>query len=713
MYFSGLGFARNFIVIAGMAVIGVTSLMSIVFNDGFRLPKTPVMYALLGFVGAVILSGLFTSGTLQESFIGFGVETDTVMFIALWTGLVAIIASVVHSNKQIFHLLSLVMIASGLTVLFYIVNNLIFSGAVSFTVDPMTVGILSVVLVVLTAFVRQFFVQLCNHNILFNVGTAAVGIIGAVGLFIIHDFILWVIVGIVSLVSVAYALIKKIQSVKVPTPWASIMLFFVVLVGLFIGGLQQNMQDVSGSIYHDRPSFSSTMNVTRDALLNNPIFGSGVHTFTTLWDQEKPLQDIVSQRSHVQYGFGFGYFPTFIATTGIVGLIALVTLFFFFITLGTRIIVQILRSKKDDPLTLIAWMLAFVMLVVSIMTVGDITVILLTAVSFGLALSSSVVNGHLESYTPHVFFARKKIPYTFIATIILLIILICMLFVTARSFVAAQKYRSVVTQPVGQLSSINSLIQITEFRSHDAYYRALSSQYTSALVGRVQSNETTREQVQVLVDGALNAVKSAIEYNPNNYTNYLRAAEVYGQLGLLGVEGAYGEAEQSYKIALKRKPYSVDVLISMSKLYLNQGDLDSAKRYVQVAYNVSPAQPGVYITSAQIALAEDDAEAASVYLSQAARIEPLNPRRWVDLGVVLFSSEQYAASAESFSRAIAITPNQELYYYLGLSLKELGRTQDADAIYDLLEKAGTELPIDNLKTLEPAVSEILEEEVEE
>ena len=709
LYFSPLGFARNFIVVGAMTAIGITSLVSVIFNNGFKLPKTPVMYGLLGFVGAVALSGLFSNTSIRESFIGFGVGIDTVTFILLWAMLIAIIASVVHSNKQIFHLLSLVVVASGVTVLFYIVNNTIFGEPIAFTVDSMTIGILSVVLVSIIAFARQFFAQLCNHNLFFNLGTAALGVIGVVGLFIIHDFILWTIVGVVALASVTYALVQKIHNNSTATPWVSVALFFIVLAGLFVGGLQQNMQDESGSLYRNRPGFTSTLNVTRDALLDNPVFGVGVHNFTNLWDKEKPLRDILTPNAHIQYGFGFGYFSTFVATTGIVGLVALVALFVFFVALGWRIIVYVIQSRKDDPLTLIAWMLAFVMLVIGIMTVGDIAIMLLTAISFGLALASSVVNGHIGSYAPQISFARKKIPYTFVITVVLLIIFIWMLYGVSRSFVAAQKYRSVIVQPAGQLSSISSLMQITALRPHDGYFRALSSQYAAALADWAQREEAAQEQIQVLVDGALTAAKNAISYNPNNYNNYLRAGEIYRQLGVLGVDGAYAEAEKSYNRSLERKPYSSDVLLAMSQLYLNQNDLELAKRYAQVAYNVAPTRSDVYVTSARIALVEDNLDTASVYLAQAVRIEPLNPRRWVDLGVVLFSNQQYAASAESFSRAIGIAPNQELYYYLGLSLKELGRTQDAEAIYDLLDEAGTELPISNLKTPESVVTEVLEE----
>lgn len=708
-YFAVFGFGRQFAVIAGMTIVGLLGLVSMVFDNKLELPKTQVLLALGGFAVAVVLAGLFSGGSLRESFFGFGVEIGTVSFVVLCAIFTTVVSGLVTSNKQIFHFLNVIVLASAAIVLLSLLNAFIFGGAISLTVSPITVGILSLVLVTAIALVRQFFIQLCQYNIFFNFGTIILGVIGVVGLFVVHDFILWLIAGTLALASVTYTLLRKHRGYEAATPWASVVLFFLVLVGLFVGGLSQYWQNSAG-VYQERPGFTATMNVTRDALLESPIFGVGPQKFAYLWDQEKPLADIVSPRSHVQYNFGFGYFPTFIATTGLLGLLALAAFLALYVGLGVRIIRYVIAHKKDDPLTLITWMMSFVLLLVSTFLVGDMAVVLLTGLMIGLSLASSVVNGHVKTISLNLAKKYRKIPYQAIVMVLLLVALIFILYITARSFAASQKYKEAARQPAGDLASISMLQDVVRLYPHDAYMRALANQYSQALTNWVQREDATPEQVQVLVDGALATMQNALVYNPDNYLNYQAIGNIYRQLGSFGVPGAYDEALQSYDAALVQKPYSGDVLLNVAQLHVQQQDLDQAKQYVQAAFNVAPTRPNVYVVAAQIALAENNLDQASTYLAQAVRVDPLNPRRWSDLGVVLFSAQQYEVAAESFARAIALSPNQELYYYLALSLKELGRTEDVDAIYKLLEQANSNLPISNLKAPEPAVVEVLEDE---
>ena len=711
-YFGAFGFTRSFVLIGGVILLGLLGVLSIVFDKGFKIPKTPVMWGLLSILGATVLAGFFSGGSLREAFVGFGVETGTVLFVAVCTLLTVLVASIVRSNKHLFNLFNVIVLGIAAAILFAVVNQFVLGGAVVFTIGPTTIGMLALLLVTLIALARQFFKQLCQYNIFFNIGTIVLGIIGAIGLFVAQDLILWVIAGLVALTSVTYALVRKNKYKETTTPWTSVMLFFVVLAGLFVGGLSQEWQDPT-AVYQDRPTLSSTLHVTRDALLSNPLFGVGPQKFTYLWDQEKTLTDIVRPGSHVQYSVGFGYFPTFIATTGIVGLFALVTFLFFYVLLGFKVISYILQHKKDDPLTLIAWMTSFVLIVFNIFSVGDITVLLMTSIVIGMSLAASVINGHLETTTPELFKKYRKIPYQLIILVVTLILLICMLYVTARNFAASHQLQQIATRSVGDLSSINTLQRVVRLSPHDGYQRLLVDQYSAAITNYVQDENTTREQIQVLVNNAMTATQNAIAYNPLNYLNYRAAGDLYRQLGSFGAAGAYQEAERLYGVALERKPYSSDVLIAMGQLYLQQGNIEKAKQYTQIAFNIDSTRPDVYVASAQIALVEDNLGAASTYLARAVDADPENPRRWSDLGVILFSNEQYTAAAESFARALALAPNQELYYYLGLSLKELGRTEDAEAIYTLLEDSGSQLPIDNLKAPAPAVLEVIEENLEE
>jgi len=61
------------------------------------------------------------------------------------------------------------------------------------------------------------------------------------------------------------------------------------------------------------------------------------------------------------------------------------------------------------------------------------------------------------------------------------------------------------------------------------------------------------------------------------------------------------------------------------------------------------------------------------------------------LGRAFALKEQYAAAAESFKKAVAIAPGRsDAHYQLGLALRRLGRTEDANREFAIVEKLNTE-----------------------
>lgn len=711
LYISFFGYSRHFIIIALLALTGLLAIWGIIFESGVKILKTSVALGLTAFVVSVFLSGLFGAGSIRESFFGLGVELDTVSFIFLWAIFVAVISGIISTNKQVFHFLQYLFIASGLTVLLTMLNILILPKSIFFNPSSVTIGVLSVVIVALSAFMRQFFLELCNHNLYFNVGSLLVGLIGVAGLFFANNFILWVIVGTFSLIMVAYAFIKKTYESTVQTPWVSIILFFVVLSGLLIGGLQQNWNKNAGLSYQNGPSLSSTLVVTRSTLQEYPVFGIGGNHFAYLWDMYKPARDIVSPQSSQKFNVSFGYWPTFISTTGIIGLFGLITFLFLFISLGVKIIRDIIRNKKDDPLTLITWMLGFVMLSITIVTTADITVLLITGLVIGLALASSMVNGHISSVELTLRSTYKKIPYIFMTLIGVFVLILFFVYMSARDFSAIKNYQKFTHSSINSIEKIQKLSQITKLNPYDAYFRGSSEQYLASLFQYIQNEEAQQENIQALVQGATSSAQSAVNANKFNYLNYKNAGDVYRQLGVLGVQGAFEEAEKTYKIALEHKPYSSDVLLSLARTHLQQKNFNHAKYYTYVASEISPSNAAVYATGAHIAIQENDETLAKDYLIRAVQLQPNNVQYWRELGIILFSIKDYKAAANVFTQAINITgKHQDLYYYLGLSLKELGKNDEVQKIYDFLKKSGATVPIENLTTQKPAVVEMNEEQ---
>ena len=61
-YFGAFGFTRSFVLIGGVILLGLLGVLSIVFDKGFKIPKTPVMWGLLSILGATVLAGFFSGG---------------------------------------------------------------------------------------------------------------------------------------------------------------------------------------------------------------------------------------------------------------------------------------------------------------------------------------------------------------------------------------------------------------------------------------------------------------------------------------------------------------------------------------------------------------------------------------------------------------------------------------------------------------------------
>jgi len=59
-------------------------------------------------------------------------------------------------------------------------------------------------------------------------------------------------------------------------------------------------------------------------------------------------------------------------------------------------------------------------------------------------------------------------------------------------------------------------------------------------------------------------------------------------------------------------------------------------------------------------------------------LEPNNPKTFANLAIFYYETGEYAEAAEAFERALASAPGDaELHYNLGMSLRKLGRNQDA------------------------------------
>jgi|GEM_PF-1618442 len=694
-------FLKQYIITLLILLASIIGLVAAVFNESIQFPKTKVWYALAGIVVAVFLSALI-SPVAREGIIGYGTEVDTALFIGIWVLLIVLASTFIDSNKKTHASIFVLGVGSAIIILLQLIGAVFFKGNIGLVSSVVEISILSVFIITLALGSDQFAVRFFNKQILQKSFVFFLVLLGLIGMFVANYFLGWVVVGLVALCGVLYVLFQKMQThVPVRIPWLSIAVFFIALIGMFVGSISGSW--LHGSTFNDptKPSLHSTIEVTRVALLEHPIFGVGPNQFAYLWDSKKTVQDIVSPISHVQYSLGFAYFPTFIATTGILGLLAFVSFFVLFVGLGISVIRKILMVGHHDTVTLMAWILSFILFIFTLITTPDFSIIILTAITAGIALGSSVINGYIFGQSIAVSINNRRSKIIVSSLTLVFILFIIMSYTTTRSIVAYASYRSVLKQPI-DATLADKMVRIINLRPHDVYYRALTDVYVNLLQKNVSQKDANVDIIRSLVQGAVTASQKAISYNPNNYRNLKKAGDISTILGQLQVEGAYAQAKDLYTQALDKKPYSTDVLLALADLYQIQNDKNKVRDYANIARSVSPQNPSVYITMARLALSEKDLKGATQYVSLAVSVKPNDGNLWLELGGLLYQQSDYENASRAFMRSIELYPIQDAYYYLGLSLKKLGRDEEVTQIYNFLKEKGATVPIQDL-IVEPPV----------
>jgi tetratricopeptide (TPR) repeat protein len=692
-----VSFLQSYVVTIGTGLVGLALVFGILFQKDIALPRAPVMYALVAFLGAVIISAILGPNAKALSLIGFGGELDTVIFVATWVILIIAVSAITTSAHAVFSFLKIITLSSIALVLLFTIQEIFFAQKFFMQIPAMTAGIFSLVLLTISLFMRHYFIYQKQKGERFvNSGTFTMVLLSLVGLFLAHSFVMWILAGLVVLGMIAYALMYKMEHAHAPIPWFTGAVFLMLLGAIFLGGLQQNWQERKSLEITQVSSVTSTLHVTRSALAEYPLFGTGPNSFATLWDSQKPALDVMSQDAHITRMFGFGYFPTFIATTGLLGLVTIVSFIVLFMLLAMRVISHMVRTPKDEPLDLIVWLLAVLLVIVNIVSFGGLSVLVLTAIVLGMAFASGMSRGYMTKYVPEITFKGIRFSKLLAALVLVIILLVIMLYVTGHSMFAFAKFKSAFTGNQTPIEKIQDIEYATKWRSYDGYYRALSNAYLGLFLENIQQETLDEEGAKFLVSKVLYSAQQAIEYNRLNYLNYLHMGNSYRQLGLLDIPQASDEALRAYDIALERKPLSIDVLLAKAQVYLDSEQFDRAEQVLNQAYVVNQNRVDVYITAARLAFARNNQDQAVNLLMKAAQLDANNHARWFDLGVALFAQKKYEFAAQSFNRAITLYPLQESYYYLGLALRELGRSEDVQKIYTLLKDGGSTLPIENL-----------------
>jgi tetratricopeptide (TPR) repeat protein len=233
----------------------------------------------------------------------------------------------------------------------------------------------------------------------------------------------------------------------------------------------------------------------------------------------------------------------------------------------------------------------------------------------------------------------------------------------------------------------------TELHRRDIYYRNLADlgvEEMRAIEAQSYGASGTRvdtEKLQRVFEETIENAKTGKELGPENYKNPLFLGDLYRFFGKLGIEGAEEQARQYYQDTKTLAPLLPSVDLHLARLESSAGNTEAALDTLDEAIQKKTNYTRALIFKARIQLSEEDLALAGETLSKASQTIGNDPELWYEVGRLFYRAEGYENAARSLKNALTLVPNYaDAKYYLGLSYRELGRTEDAVSLFKELQQ---------------------------
>ncbi|KKW21540.1 MAG: hypothetical protein A2W52_03250 [Candidatus Taylorbacteria bacterium RIFCSPHIGHO2_02_49_25] len=692
-------------------------------KDGrFFIPTSPVLAALFAVVGIFALSGLF-SGSFYSSFFGQGFEVGTVQNILLLFGLAFFVPAMFRKKEHIFFGYVAFLASFALVALFHLLRLMlgadflsfgVLTGAASNTLGKWNdLGIFFGVSALLSLVTIEFF----SFKRVVKVVAYAALALSLFFLAVVNFSMIWFVLGPFALVFLVYTMsFNRLQPSlhtsgpdqnqtfertrlvrRIPIPSLIVLIISVVfmLAGAVIGG--RIGEEFGISQIEVRPSWSATLDVSRKTLSKDPLLGSGPNHFTSEWLAYKPEGINSTVFWNVDFSYGVGLIPTFLATTGILGALAWLTFFLAFLYAGFKSILSDFPERISQYLVLSSFLVSLFLWVFSIFYVPSLAIFTLTFIFTGLFIASLGILNKAPART--ISFGNDP-RAGFVSVLVLILLLVgCV----ALGYDVVRKYYASVLFQKGVIffnteGSIDKaedrISRAASISPTDIYYRFLTDLNLIRMNSvfrrdpATMSAESARVEFQGLLSAAISNARQAVALDTRNYENHLTLGRVYETVVPSRIEGSYEAALAAYNTAQALNPRSPAIHLTKARLEAAKGDIGKARENIALALKEKGNYTEAIFFLSQIEAAEGNIKAAISSVEAASVLAPGDPAIFFQLGILRFNDRNYRAAADALERAVALNP---LYanakYFLGLSYEKLGR--DAEAITQFTELKAT------------------------
>lgn len=690
---------RSAILLYGIALALVFWLIARLKDGHFALPRT-ALYIGAGIFGLVYSISALVSANPAASLAGQGFELGSLAFFLPSLVLFALIPLVTRTGKQVFYSYT-TLFASFLALgLFHIIRFAFGPGALSFglfadiTSSPIGVWNNVAIFFGVGAILSLVTLERATLGRFFKALVYVVFILSLAMLVVVDFSPAWIVLAVLSLVFFIYELSygkRSDGSAQSPhlgarVPYHALIVLVIAVIFAFWGGrISALVSNALGTGQVEvRPNWSATLDVSRAAIADNPVFGAGPNRFAAEWLSHKPagINDTIFWNTDFNYGVGF--IPSLPATTGILGSLAALLFVGLFVWTALRALLREGTSPFSRYLVLSSLFASVYLWTFAVIYVPSSALWILTLALSSLFVASLREDKALESLALSVIGRPRA---SFIAVLLSVLALIGAVsfgyFVTIQLFAAVSYQRGIATvNSSGDLDQGEQhVVDAISLSPRDTYYQTLSELYlvrlnrlaADANAGKVTQSEA-QTRFQSLLATAIQAAQQAVALDPTNYQNQLALGRVFEAVVPLKIQGAYDNAKKAYQAALALNPQSPEIYLIMARLEVANKDTVAAKDGIVKALVLKKDYADAIYLLSQIQASENDVDSAIKSVSAVATLSPSDPGIFFQLGLLYYAKKDYQDAVLALERSVSLDPQYaNAKYFLGLSYYLVGQ----------------------------------------
>lgn len=670
--FSSLLYSKFIFVYLFIAIIGIVFLIDCLRKEkqekSLNILSLSVLLIIFSYTISTVLSKNFTISLWGRDF-----TTDSwVTVVGLFA--TTLIISSVFNKKNSLNVIWSVLITSGVVSLiqlliifipalpsfglFYsVTSNLI--GKVNDLALFSSLGVVVGVLALEQVKLSSAFKKIINAIVAINLGL----------ILMINFYLSLCILLFVGLVSYLYKLFvtKSYKDIQDKFLNPSLILVLISILGIIFGSFLNTtlFSRFNLNYLEVRPSISATIDINNQSLKENLVFGTGPATFESQWPMYKPNEILLSKFWNLDFRYGHGIILSFLTTLGVLGALAwiiFILLLVWFVGKAWFLKTKDVESKfilnTVSILTLVLW---FINIFYIPTTVIFVTAFIFTGVFMALLDELNLISD------------RKFLVNAFIRRIFAFILIVALLFIFINvvfKFISHTYFQKAVNLLAETNDTNTSLVlfeSAREFDNTDIVYRAIARVEATILLNRALSGgQISAEQANESIRKVVSSFESAVNYDKNNYINYVEFANFYSDLVAINFakEDSYNAALNLYNQALQLKPNNPFIELSIARLeFVNKNYQDSSARIISIIRK-KPDYFDAYVALSQVQFELGNRSDSINTIKEYLKIFPNDLNAMYQLAMTYIQTEDYSLAINQFEKIYEIEKREEIKQWI-------------------------------------------------